>query len=412
MAEGSVRNMDNGRPRIVPAEKDKGGNGGKGRSGRLKKLLLVLLILVLAGGGVYLWWSGRYMSDYAISWENTASGGMGESETFKGYELFSDGVINYSRDGASFVDREGDAIWERSYQMNSPRAFVNGDHAAIADIGGTSLYIFDDENNTGSVSSVLPIITAAISQQGVVYVVTSDGDSEYINAYREDGSAIELTVRSLITGDGYPLCISASPDGSQLITAYVSIDGSSIMSQVIFRNFDAIGQNADAKRIVGGFADEFAGHLVGRVHFSDDEHSQAFYDGGIVFFSTRVLTSPEVIGRAEIEGEMLSIACSERYVAAIVRDTEGEMPYRLLIYEADGDLAGEAAFDMQYTGFDISGKEIYVYNDSELRIYTAGGREKAYISADEFSISKVVKGKLPSSYMIVDGNDYIGIDLQ
>ena len=274
------------------------------------------------------------------------------------------------------------------------------------------LYIFDDENNTGSVSSVLPIITAAISQQGVVYVVTSDGDSEYINAYREDGSAIELTVRSLITGDGYPLCISASPDGSQLITAYVSIDGSSIMSQVIFRNFDAIGQNADAKRIVGGFADEFAGHFVGRVHFSDDEHSQAFYDGGIVFFSTRVLTSPEVIGRAEIEGEMLSIACSERYVAAIVRDTEGEMPYRLLIYEADGDLAGEAAFDMQYTGFDISGKEIYVYNDSELRIYTAGGREKAYISTDEFSISKVVKGKLPSSYMIVDGNDYIGIDLQ
>ena len=395
---------------------DSGTDKGADREGKkrpsLRVVLIIALILIAALGGIYLFLSTRHMTDYSIVWEKRDTSVTDPGTTFKGYEIFSGGIINYSKDGASYSDKKGDAVWERSYQMNSPRAFVREGYAAIADIGGTQLYIFDTETNTGAVETSYPLVDAAVSAEGVVYTVLTDGNAEYINAYRADGSPIDLSVKSLMTGDGYPLDISASPSGSQLITAYVGVNGSSIGSSVVFRNFDDIGQNADARRIVGGFADEFEGHYVGKVNFSTEDHSQAFFDGGIVFFSTRVLTSPEVIGRAEIEGEMLSIACSERYVAAIVRDTEGEMPYRLLIYEADGDLAGEAAFDMQYTGFDISGKEIYVYNDSELRIYTAGGREKAYISTDEFSISKVVKGKLPSSYMIVDGNDYIGIDLQ
>ena len=246
----------------------------------------------------------------------------------------------------------------------------------------------------------------------MVYTVSTDGSAEYINAYRADGSAIDLTVKSLITGDGYPLCISASPDGSQLITAYVSIDGSSVKSQVIFRNFDDIGQNADARRIVGGFADEFEGHYVGKVNFSTEDHSQAFFDGGIVFFSTRVLTSPEVIAREDFDNEIRSVACSDKYVAVILSQDNAEMPYRLAVFNADGGIKGEASFDMQYTGFDICGNEIYIYNDSELRIYSAGGNEKADIVSEDFSFSKVVRTGLGSEYMIADGNDLICIRLQ
>ncbi len=383
-----------------------------GKPRRFRAAVLCLLLLFCAAAGGWLYFSTRHMTDYVISWEKPAVGEGGESTTFKGYELFSEGVINYSKDGASYSDRNGDAVWERSYQMDAPKAFVNGNYSVICDIGGTSAYIFDDSENTGSFNTSMPLITAAISSEGVVYTVSTDGSAEYINAYRADGSAIDLTVKSLITGDGYPLCISASPDGSQLITAYVSIDGSSVKSQVIFRNFDDIGQNADARRIVGGFSDEFAGSYVGKVNFSSDEYSQAFFDGGIVFFSTRVLTSPEVIARADLDDEIRSVACSEKYVAVIVEEQNGEMPYRLMIFNADGGVAGDASFDMQYTGFDISGNEIYIFNDSELLIFTKSGREKAHITTDEFRISKVMKGNLPSSYTIVSGNDHIGINLQ
>ncbi len=377
----------------------------------LRIAALSLILLIFVAGGIYLFISTRHMTEYTIAWTKSAAGEGTQGGTFKGYELFNGGVINYSKDGAAHVDKNGEAVWERSYQMNQPRAFVNGSYAAIADIGGTDIYLFDDETNTGSVKTTLPIITATISRQGVIYTLLSDGSSEYLNAYRIDGSAIDLTVRSLITGDGYPLDIATSPDGSQLITAYMSIVGSDIRSQVIFRNFDEIGQNADARRIVGGFADEFDGGFVGRVNFSTEEYSQAFYDGGIVFFSTRVLTSPEVIARADFDSEILSVACSDRYVAVIVDQGTPQMPYRLEIFNADGGVAGEATFDMQYTGFDISGREIFIYNNSELRIFSPNGHEKAYIVADDFEISKVIRRGLPAAYTIVDGNDYIGIDL-
>ena len=378
----------------------------------LRVILIIGLIIIAACGGIYLFLSTRHMADYSIVWEKQDTAMTDPGTTFKGYEIFSGGIINYSKDGASYSDKKGDAVWERSYQMNSPRAFVREGYAAIADIGGTQLYIFDTETNTGAVETAYPLVDAAVSAEGVVYTVLSDGNAEYINAYRADGSPIDLSVKSLMTGDGYPLDISASPSGSQLITAYVGVNGSSIGSSVVFRNFDDIGQNADARRIVGGFADEFEGHYVGKVNFSTEDHSQAFFDGGIVFFSTRVLTSPEVIARADFDNEIRSVACSDKYVAVILSQDNAEMPYRLAVFNADGGIKGEASFDMQYTGFDICGNEIYIYNDSELRIYSAGGNEKADIVSEDFSFSKVVRTGLGSEYMIADGNDLICIRLQ
>ena len=106
------------------------------------------------------------------------------------------------------------------------------------------------------------------------------------------------------------------------------------------------------------------------------------------------------------------MACSDKYVAVILSQDNAEMPYRLAVFNADGGIRGEASFDMQYTGFDICGNEIYIYNDSELRIYSAGGNEKADIVSEDFSFSKVVRTGLGSEYMIADGNDLICIRLQ
>ena len=81
----------------------------------------------------------------------------------------------------------------------------------------------------------------------------------------------------------------------------VVISSVTIQNKVIFYNLSEIGQNAGSNRVVGGFTEDFSGHLAGRVHFSDDTHAQAFYDGGIAFFSTKVLTSPELSQKVEIE---------------------------------------------------------------------------------------------------------------
>ena len=132
--------------------------------------------------------------------------------------------------------------------------------------------------------------------------------------------------------------MDVSPDGTQLITSYIGIEDGQISNNVVFRNFSSIGQNEDARRIVGGFKDEFAGHMTGYVHFATDEYSQAFYDGGVVFFTTAVLNSPEILGAASFEDKVESVACSED-ISVVITMGEGNDAARMMhIYNNKGAL--------------------------------------------------------------------------
>ena len=63
---------------------------------------------------------------------------------------FGDGVIKYTKDGASYIDSRGKAIWIQSYEMKSPFVTVNGDFAAIGDKQGNSIYICDRSGLPGT----------------------------------------------------------------------------------------------------------------------------------------------------------------------------------------------------------------------------------------------------------------------
>lgn len=340
---------------------------------RLVPAIVVLCFLLLAAGWFYL--TNRHYDSFELVREQELGSDTARSEVFRGYESFGKGFLRYSKDGASYVDGDGKTIWERSYQMQNPIAAVNGTYAVIADQFAQSLYIFNDSSNTGAATTILPISRVTVSETGVVYAILKDDKADYITAFKADGSAIDLSIKSIITGDGYPIDISVSPDGTELLTSYVSIENSQVVQKVIFRNFDEVGKEADARRVVGGFTDEFAGHLVGRVHFSSNEYSQAFYDGGIAFFSTKVLTSPELIAQAVFEEEINSIAYSEQYVAAVLNTNGGEMPYRLVVYKANGTKLSEKLFNFPYTSFEIDGNRILLYNETSCRVYDLRGHE-------------------------------------
>lgn len=335
----------------------------------------LLLVLFLCAIGGYLYFTNRHYDSLTVIWDRSTQSESGKAETFRGYEPFAKGVLQYSKDGASYVDGDGKTIWERSYQMQNPIVAVQGDYAVIADRGAQSIYIFNTSANTGLASTVLPVSRVAVSGNGVVYAVLKDESADYITAFKADGSGIDLSVKSIITGDGYPIDIAVSPDGTELITSYVSIENSQTIPKVIFRNFDEVGQAADARRVVGGFTDEFAGHLVGKVNFSSNEYSQAFYDGGIAFFSTKVLTSPELLANVTFEEEINSIAYSKDYAAVVLNTNTGEMPYKLVVFKANGTKLSETEFNFPYTSFEINGDYILLYNETACRVYNTRGHE-------------------------------------
>lgn len=370
---------------------------------RRKALLAIFAVLIIAALAGFLYLDNKHYTGYSVVWEKELEQGNPGTESFKGYQSFGGGVISYSKDGASYTDSSGKIIWERSYEMSNPIISVCGDYAAIADRGSHNIYIFNKEVNTGAAEAVLPITKISVSGQGIVYAVLRDSEADYITAFNNDGSAVVLSIKSVLTGDGYPFDIAVSPDGTQLISSYYKVEGSNTVSSVIFRNFGDVGQSTDARKVVGGFSEEFKGHIAGRVNFSDNTYSQAVYDGGIVFFSTKVLTSPEIIKNVSFEEEINSIAFSGDYVGVILNQQSAEAPYRLEIYKKNGARLSTVELDFRYDSFDISGNYVFLYTANSCKVFTVGGKEK--LSTDfDLQVSKMIKGKLPGEIMLVGNN--------
>lgn len=320
-------------------------------------------------------------SGYETVWDKETSG-SGAALTFRGYCGFNGGIITYTKDGAEYTDENGNSVWQRSYQMNNPSCDVNGSFAVIFDRGGTQYDIFSVEQCTGTGNSVLPISLARVSGKGVVYTVQNDDDADYISVYKKDGTQIDLTVKSVVNGDGYPFDIAVSPDGSQLLTSYISVADGVVTESVVFRNFGEIGQNEDARRVVGGFMDEFEGHIVTMVGFSGETYAHAVYDGGIVFFSTKVLNSPEVIKNVEISEEMLAVASGESGVAVIVNSEGEEHPRKVIIFDNEGNISGSGGFDIPYEGFHFTGSNVIINSSDRILEYNLKGTLIADISFD------------------------------
>ena len=345
-------------------------------------ILLILLFLGIAGAAVwYVKASTACSGDYETVWEKEMPG-TGAALTYRGFRHFRDGLITFTKDGAEYTDGQGNTVWQKSYQMNNPVCSVNGDYAVVIDRGGTTGCIFSGEQTTGEIASVLPISEAEISGRGVTYAVLNDSDSDFISVYRKDGTELDITVKSVVDGDGYPFSIGVDPTGSQLVTSYVSVGDGSVTGSVVFRNFGEVGQNQDGRRVVGGFIDEFAGHIVTKVGFADEEHAHAFYDGGVVFFSTKVLNQPEILKNVAFEDEMLSVAEAKSHVAVILDQTGKEKPKRLEIYDQSGNLKGSAEFDVSYQGFEINEKTVVIWSPDHILAYDLRGRLIADLTYD------------------------------
>lgn len=376
------------------------------RRKRLKIFLIISVVLIGAGIGLFQYFRNYQYTDYEVVWEKEIKEG-----SFVGYMDFGSNVLKYSKDGASYIDNQGKEIWAQSYEMKSPVACVNGDYAAIADQQGNSIYIFDKAGYTGTATTLLPIIKATISAHGVVAAILEDSTANYIYFYKNDGSVLEITFKALLNGDvGYPVDISLSPDGTQLIGAYAYLKNGALNGRVAFHNFAEIGKSKQ-NRLVGGFDEPYESSLVARVHFLDETYSCAFADNSVSFYSTKNALSPELLKQVVVEEEIRSVFYSNKYVGTIVNNAEGENPDRMNIYNADGSLVFSEAFHYQYTQADIDGERVILYNEDSCRVYDMSGRLK-FEGTFDFPVSKIRNGRFPNTLLVTGPQNMKEIRLQ
>lgn len=372
-----------------------------------KRMTIFIIAAVLLGGAAFgIYYYGRYHTfyDFQVVWEknlteeNQEAAIQGEG-SFCGYMEFGDGVIKYTKDGASYIDSRGKAIWMQSYEMKSPFVTVNGDFAAIGDKQGNSIYICDRSGCQGQVTTTLPVLSLSVSAKGVVASVQEDSKASYIYLYKKDGSALDIYVKSLLSGDGYPVDVSLSPGGTQWITSFMYLEQGMIKNKIVFYNF-GLGKN-DPKRVVGIFLPEdLSDAMAGRVRFMDESHAVAFTDKGLQFFSTRVETSPESTSQILLDENIRSISYNDQYAGVITDNVSGADPYCLRIYKPDGSAVFETTFSYQYTGFDIEGDLVMLYNDNSCCIYNMAGTRK-FSGTFDFTVNKVLAGRFPGTILVM-----------
>lgn len=371
---------------------------GRQKIRRRRRMLLTFMVLVVAAGAAGLFYNQQnyQFTEYEVVWEEELQEG-----SLVGYETFGSNVLKYTKDGASYMDNRGKLIWKESYEMKSPIASVNGDYAVVADKQGNSIYIYNKDGYQGKANTVLPISKVTVSGTGIVVAVVEESASSYIYFFRKDGTAPIVKAKANMGGDGYPLDIALSRDGTQLICSYVHIQKGEVKNRVVFYDFSEVGKNVP-DRLVGGFDELFASTLVARVRYLGEPYSCAFSGNGLTFFSSKNLASPEQIRQVEVEEEIECIFYSDDYAGMIVRNYNGEFASRMELYKKNGDLVMKKEFTYDYNQVDIDGNMIIMYNDNSCKLFNLAGVEK-FSGEFDFPVLKIRQKAGLSNALIVTG---------
>lgn len=375
----------------------KSSSGGAAVEYNKKRLLLLLLIPIFIAG---LYWAWKLYSRYSKYTNYTV---ISENDITKGstvgYTEFGNGILKYSKDGIVFLDKSGKEVWIESYEMKNPAVVINGDYAVVADKMGSVLCIFDKNKKIGEAKTILPITRVALSSKGVTAVIMEGSGTARIGYFKKTGESIDISVETILKGDGYPVDLSLSPDGTQLIAAFQYIEGADMKGRVVFYDFSEKGKSMK-NRVVGGIDEPFASSLIARVQFTDSTHSYAVADTGIYFFSSKNLLSPELVKQEIFDSEAKSICRNKDKVAVILKNHSGESANKLLVYDASGTKLLEKDFDYDYKHFDMDSGYIFLYNDNSALIYNMYGVEK-YKGGLDFQVLKCLKGNAPNEFVLI-----------
>lgn len=355
---------------------------------RVVVLLLILLAAVLTVV-VKVFLDHRAYETYEV----TGTIKLGDMTKCKFYR-YGEGVLRYSNDGISYL-AGGEEIWNQAFEMKAPVVDVCEEYMAIADLEGTKIYIFNLKGKQGEVETTSPILGLEVARQGEVAAITQSDETNKIEIYDREGVAIAMG-QTVLSGDGCPLDISLSNDGTKLVVSYLYIEGGTAKTKVIFYNYSEVGKN-EVGRVVGGFQ-HYEASIVSKVEFISNNVAVAVGDDVISFYE--VEEKPSLKKEYKLDREIKSLVFSENYVGVILNKKETMNQSLLSIYGSDGKEVNKLDVAFEYEDVQIDGKKVIFSNQQELYVLTVDGLEK-FKGVVDGNILKVIPGKWENVYMVI-----------
>ena len=282
-------------------------------------------------------------------------------------------LLIYSKDGASCTDSKGKAIWNQSYEMQSPIVSICGSTVAIGDYNGRTIYVANTSGILGTVKTNLPIRSVSVSDTGEVAAVLDDSDVIRIYVYNgnTDTSDPIIEAKATMNKSGYPISVSLSPNGKIMMVSYFYVDSGNMKSSIAFYNFGEVGSN-ETDNYVSGY--DYVDAVIPYTTFLDDSSAFGIGDDRLAFFEGS--EKPSNDATVMITEEAYSVYNNENYVGVVFPDSTGQGSYRLDIYNKSGTKQSSVYFDLEYTDIFFVNDEVVIYDENEIAIYTVKGVSK------------------------------------
>lgn len=356
---------------------------------KIRIAILILILVAVAGFATKsLFFSKKLYKSYEVSAQSAKT--LPEDA---GYATDYGKLLSYNSEGISIYNEKAEIEWNAALNMTNPKITVNNGYAVVADIGGRNILVVNHKSVPAaqvSLTMLNDILLTDISEQGEIAVLMQDEkgyDIQLINPFDKNNS-LKAEIKTYSKDDGYALSLAMSKDGSKLVTEYVKTENNEIKSTLTFYNFDKVGENSNADRIVGVFP--FEDTIFPKLKFADNNTVCAYGDNKIVCFAAK--KEPEILWEKKIAGKIERIAEDKNGFAILVDESgllqanTGGVASDSAIEDdyIDSDyLTGEAdsngkivLYSMHYSGGKAYSKEVDInpkgmsYNDGEIVLYS------------------------------------------
>lgn len=346
-------------------ERDFGGMILRHRLAILTRSLFVLGILIGVGLLFYIQLHNQVYTGYATI--SSVDRQQYDSSICLDY---ANGFLIYSKDGISYTDSRGNAMWNQTFEMQNPMVRTAGGRVAVADYNGHIVYSIAQNGNTAEIDTNLPVRELAVSESGMVAAVLEDGDTTWIYLYDGQGETFAYQSHTM-QKSGYPLALALSPDGRLLAVSYLFVESGSMKSSVAFYNFGSVGQNYVDNFVSGA---DYADSVIPELAFMDNNTAFAVGDNRLIIYSgdQRPRSSAEVF----LDEEIQSVFYNENYIGLVFLDRTGAGRYRLDLYTTSGLVESSVYFDMDYKDIVLWKGGVIIYNETQCILTNLNGKER------------------------------------
>lgn len=357
----------------------------------IRRMLIALTAVVLFLIGGYIFVTRQTYNNVHIL--NTYSSKVDGGER---YVKFAGGILKYSRDGVSFMNKKGKEQWNSSYQMKNPMISIKGDSVAIADKSGNDISVFQEKGLKGEIHTNLPIQKIVVSSQGIVGVVLKDETTSKIVCYDATGDMlVEHAAASVNTG--YPLDLDISDSGYMLLVSYLFVDDGTVTSKVAYYDFGEEGQEKDNYLVL---EENYKDVVIPSVFFLNNSTSAVVADNALMIYKGKKV--PEKSSTIPLENGIKSVFHSDKYIG-VVSKNENEVGNIVTMYSGNGGQVLSEEFEGEYKNIKIEGNQIIMFDGKKCNIFTKSGIHK-FEGEFETDIADVFPMAGINKYLVINVN--------